>query len=137
MNTDFKFSEIKFIKEDEADPQVVELCKQGAKFANGIKYDEIFVNEKRIFVIQTNSDFNGFELVEMYNVKNQIMKNNKKRIITLNKDFIRESSKSVCFGFSGEPTWFDKKDVEFDAENNELKCPLNILKKKFPGENFE
>lgn len=65
------------------------------------------------------------------------MKIDKKRIITLNKDFIRESTKSVCFSFWGEPTWFDKKDVEFDAEKNELKCPLNILKKKFPDETFD
>ncbi len=63
-------------------------------------------------------------------------KHDKRRIITLKKEFIRESTKSVCFSFWGELTWFDKKEVEFNAEKNELKCPLNILKNKFPNEKF-
>lgn len=59
-----------------------------------------------------------------------------KNPIIIQAEFIRETKDSILFDCEGDPEWFPKKEIEFDAEKQELTAPKWLLKKKFPNENY-
>lgn len=67
------------------------------------------------------------------------MKNPKtktKKTVIIKAEYIRETKDSLFLDCEGDLEWFPKSNVTFDAEKNELECPIWILKSKFPNENY-
>lgn len=50
--------------------------------------------------------------------------------------YVRETKDSLLLECEGGLEWFTKSQVKFNAEANELDCPVWLLKKKWPNENW-
>ncbi len=63
-------------------------------------------------------------------------KNKQKKTIRLKATFIRNSVNSNLYSIYGEPEWFNKNEVTFHEDSQEIEIDLKLAKKRFPNENF-
>ena len=58
---------------------------------------------------------------------------NKKKLVTLKAEYIRENKDSIYLDCNGEPKWFPKAQVSFDPTTERLTLSLWLYEKVFNG----
>jgi hypothetical protein len=56
--------------------------------------------------------------------------------IVIEAEFIRETKTSMLMDCEGDPEWFPKSQVTFNAEKKELTLPIWLARKTFPNEQY-